>query len=91
MYVLYTTQSRLRISAPFYLIFYRTYIHKWGCSCMFEYTSQPPTARIYIILFNFQIGNNFDVKIKKSANADFFILSCAGAAMWIGRLDITAG
>ena len=31
-----------------------------------------PTVCICIILFNFQIGNNLDVKIKKSADADFF-------------------
>ena len=40
MYVLYTTQSRLRISAPFYLIFNSVHV-------------ATPTACIYIILFNF--------------------------------------
>ena len=40
MYVLYTTQSRLRISAPFYLIFNNVHV-------------AIPTACIYIILFNF--------------------------------------
>ena len=70
-------QSRLRISAPFYLIFTK---------CHFA----TPTARIYIILFNFQVGNNFDDK-KNPRLRIFFILSCAGAAVWIGRLDITAG
>ena len=42
-------QSRLRISAPFYLIFTK---------CHFA----TPIARICIILFNFQVGNNFDDK-----------------------------
>ena len=69
-------QSRLRISAPFYLIFTK---------CHFAI----PTARIYIILFKFQVGNNFDDK--KIRVCGFFILSCACAAVWIGRLDITAG
>ena len=46
MYVLYTTQSRLRISAPFYLIFYRTYIRKW-CFVYVLIHFATPTACIY--------------------------------------------
>ena len=59
MYVLYTTQSRLRISAPFYLILWNAdhaIPFAYLCAILFNFHKMPfrnPTARIYIILFNF--------------------------------------
>ena len=69
MYVLYTTQSRLRISAPFYLIFTK---------CHFA----TPTARIYIILFNFQVGNNFDDKKIRVCGFFYFIVRRCRSVDW---------
>ena len=67
-------QSRLRISAPFYLNFTK---------CHFA----TPIARIYIILFNFQIGNNFDVKIKNPQTRIFLFYRAqvpqCGLGAWI--------
>lgn len=59
MYVLYTTQSRLRISAPFYLIFNNVHV-------------ATPTACIYIILFNFQLM--WDLIQNKNARGAFCLL-----------------
>ena len=42
-----------------------------------------PTARIYIILFNFQIGNNFDVKIKNpQMRILYFIVHMCHSVDW---------
>ena len=96
MYVLYTTQSRLRISAPFYLILWNAdhaIPFAYLCAILFNFHKMPlrnPQLRVSIsfyLIFKWGII----LTIKKSAFADFFILSCAGAAVWIGRLDITAG
>ena len=43
-----------------------------------------PTARIYIILFNFQIGNNFDVKIKNpQMRILYFIVHMCHSVDWV--------
>ena len=67
-------QSRLRISAPFYLIFTK---------CHFA----TPTARIYIILFNFQVGNNFDDKKIRVCGFFYFIVRMCRSVDWARRVE----
>ena len=62
-------QSRLCISAPFYLIFTK---------CHFA----TPTARRYIIIFNFQVGNNFDDKKIRICGFFYFIVRMCRSVDW---------
>ena len=62
-------QSRLRIFAPLYLFFTK---------CHFA----TPTARIYIILFNFQVGNNFDDKKIRVCGFFYFIVRMCRSVDW---------
>ena len=62
-------QSRLRISAPFYLIFWNA-----DHAIPFEY--------LCAILFNFQVGNNFDDKKIRKRGFFYFIVRRCRSVDW---------